>query len=262
MDFEIRRTNLYRSIDMPPSTRTEQRADGDEPSTGSLMFGHFTPFNVWAEIHSYWEGDFLERTVKGAFAKTIAENLPNIRSQFQHGYDPYVGVSPLGPIDALREEDEGPYYEVPLIDTDYNRNRVLPLLQGRLFNGENRGSLLGASYRFEVIKDEWNEEPGVSDHNPKGLPERTISEVRLHEFGPVVWGAFPTATSGVRSTTDHYLALARQRAGQNPADPGAAETGTPDDAADEPARSHSTGNTQARTLQARATTTKLKRRAT
>ena len=106
---------------------------------------------------------------------------------------------------------------MPLRDTAYNRDRILPLLSSKLMTGETRGtSLLGASFRFRVIKDEWNEEPGVSEHNPTGLPERTIKEVRNHEFGPVVFPAYVEASAGLRSLTDHYLERARERRSLNP----------------------------------------------
>ena len=135
-----------------------------------------------------------------------------MRVQFDHGYDLHINDAPLGPIDELKEDAEGAYYEVPLLDTDYNRNRIQPLLEGRLMNGEARGSQLGASFQFRVVADEWNQEPEASDHNPQALPERTIREVRLYEFGPVVFPQYPEATAGVRSLTDHFIArrLARQ----------------------------------------------------
>ena len=34
-----------------------------------------------------------------------------------------------------------------------------------------------------------------SAHNPKGLPERTILEARVYEFGPVNFPAYSDATS-------------------------------------------------------------------
>lgn len=194
------RENLYRGLVEVP----ELRAD-DGAVDGTLMHGHFAVFDTWTEIHSWYEGDFLERLAPGAFTKTIDENLRNMVVQFDHGFDVHVGDAPLGPIEALREDDFGVYYEVPLLDTDYNRNRVLPLLEGRTMDGRKLGSQLGASFRFRVVKDEWVDEPKRSASNPNGLPERTIREVRLMEFGPVVFPAYPEATAKVRSLTDHYL---------------------------------------------------------
>lgn len=231
----------------------ELRIDSDVD--GSTMYGHFTPFDAWTEIDSWFEGRFMERTVKGAFRKTIRENRDQVKVQFDHGYDVHIGDALLGPVDVLREEDEGPYYEVPLLDTDYNRDRVLPMLQGRLMNGDMRGSVLGASYRFRVIKEEWVRAPKPSDYNPEGLPERTIREVRLFEFGPVVYPAFQTATAKVRSLTDHFIERQRAiRSAQRPhliAPAGLDATG--DEAPDtvEPADDHSAALTGHRTASAR-----------
>lgn len=178
----------------------QQRADADDGKR--TLYGHFTPFGQWSEINSMWEGNFLERTEMGAFAKTIKESRAAIRVLYDHGHDPQIGNKPLGPIRELREEEYGPFYEVPLIDTDYNRDFIIPALDAEL---------LGASYRFRVIREEWNEEPGESAHNPKGLPERTIKEAQLYEFGPVTFPAFDGATAKLRSISDRYHDLSTSR---------------------------------------------------
>ncbi len=210
-DVGAPRENLFRGLAGSP---IELRADdGDD---GSTLFGHFARFDVWNEIDSWYEGRFLERVAKGAFRKTMREQRDRIRVQFDHGYDAYVGSAPLGPIETLREEDFGPYYEVPLLDAEYNRERILPMLQGRTLDGRQLGSLLGASYRFRVTKEEWVEPRKATDANPEKLRERTIREVTLYEFGPVVFPADPGATSGARSIclTDHYLERQAARTGQ------------------------------------------------
>lgn len=206
---DVPRDDLFRGLVGHP---LELRADGG--ATGTTLHGHFTTFDDWSEIDSWWEGRFMERTVEGAFKKTIKEQFDRIRVQFDHGYDSFVGSAPLGPIDILREEPKGPYYEVPLLDTDYNRDRMLPMLRGQLMDGTHSGSVLGASYRFRVTKEDWVEPSKSSAHNPEKLPERTIREVLLYEFGPVVFPAFPNATAGVRSLTDHYRARQLARTGQ------------------------------------------------
>ena len=202
--------NLFRGLHSPPDLT---RAD-DTTDAAPVMHGHFSRFDTWYEIDSWYEGQFLERTVKGAFRKTIRENRDQVKVQFDHGYDMNIGDALLGPIDDLREDDEGPAFEVPLLDTDYNHDRILPMLEGRLMGGEKRGSLLGVSFRFRVTRDEWVKEPKVSDHNPTGIPERTIKEVRLFEFGPVVWPANAEADIGVRSLSDHYFVKELARSGR------------------------------------------------
>lgn len=221
----------------------ELREDAD-PGSGSLMHGHFSVFDSWYEIDSWFEGQFLERVAPGSFRKTIKENRDSLIVQFDHGYDLHVGDSPLGPIETLQEDEVGPYYEVPLLDTDYNRDRILPMLQGRLMDGRTTGTLLGSSFRFRVTKDEWVEPAKATDSNPNRLRERTIREVRLYEFGPVVFPANPAATAAARSLSDHFIARRMVREGraeraarhilESAGVPATDTTATP-----EPARSHS-----------------------
>jgi len=184
---------LFRAV----TNGVELRADDDTTSAGMpLLYGHFSVFNTWTEINSMWEGNFLERVAPGAYRKTFRDGRARMRALFQHGMDPQIGDKPLGPIDDLREDEEGAYYEVPLLDTAYNRDLVPGLEAG----------LYGASFRFRVVREEINDDPGASDHNPKGLPERTIKEAQVMEFGPVTFPAYPEATAGVRSLTDVFLA--------------------------------------------------------
>lgn len=203
--------NLYRGLVGAP---IESRSDGD--TGGTTLFGHFARFDNWNEIDSWFEGRFLERVAQGAYAKTIKERAGRIRSQFDHGYDSYFGSSPLGVFEDLREEDFGPYYEVALLDTDYNRDRLVPMLGGITLDGRSLGSVLGASYRFRVTKEEWVDPMKASAYNPEKLPERTIREVMLYEVGPVVFGADEMATAGLRSVslTDRYLERQAARTGQ------------------------------------------------
>jgi HK97 family phage prohead protease len=167
------------------------RAAGEDEGqpTGPVMEGHFAVFNQWTEIDS-WEGNFLEMFVPGAFKKTIRENRENMKVLFQHGYDYMIGDKPLGPIEELREEEQGVFYEVPLLDAPYARMEVQPGLEAGLY---------GASFRFRVIREEIDEDPGVSDYNPRGIPERKVKEAQVPEFGPVTFPAYEGASAGCRS---------------------------------------------------------------
>lgn len=181
----------------------ELRADGDgEPN---VLTGHFSTFNDWYEVDSFWEGRFMERQLPGAFADTIENDRSSMRVLFDHGFDPSIGGKPLGPIRDLREDKVGPYYEVPLLDTSYNRDFVSPALTGTLMNGEKVGSQLGASFRFSVKEDQWVRKPKASKHNPEALPERSISRNVVYEFGPVVFPANAMASASARSLTDHWM---------------------------------------------------------
>ena len=183
------RDDLYRAL----RRGTEVRATDDGVSP--VLHGHFAVFDEWVEIDSLFEGRFLERIARGAFRKTFREQRDQMRVLFQHGRDPVVGNKPLGPIDMLREDERGAAYEVPMVDTDYNRE-LLPGL---------RAGLYGASFRFRVVKEDVVEDPGEAEHNPEGLPERTLKEVRVFEFGPVTFPAYASASAHVRSLTDEIL---------------------------------------------------------
>lgn len=177
--------------------RLEVRADGgDGPPT---LTGHFSVFNTWYEVNSIFEGRFLERTAPGAFAQTMAEDGDQVRVTFNHGHD-VLGDQILGDIQTLREDDTGAFYEVSLF-------RGVPDL---IVDGLRAG-VYGSSFRFRVTGEEWDDEPGTSDDNPDGIPERTITKVRLHEFGPVTFPANPDATAVARSLTDEFYEALRER---------------------------------------------------
>lgn len=188
-----------RDLDLVRAVGSSVRA---EPTDGMpTLEVRFSPFNSWYEIDSFWEGTFLERTVPGAFRKTMREQRANIKVLYDHGLDFHVGNKVLGPVDDLREDSDSAVGVVPLFDTSYNRD-LLPGLQAGVY---------GSSFRFRVIREEWDDEPKRSDHNPNGIPERTIKEVRLYEFGPVTFPANPNATAAVRCLTDDYYARLRSR---------------------------------------------------
>jgi HK97 family phage prohead protease len=171
--------------------------EGDELGPGylGLLRIRFSPVDEWTEINSAWEGRFLERFAPGAWRKTIKESAERVRALFQHGQDPQIGDKPLGPIRALEENESGGYGEVALMDTAYNRELLPGLKEG----------LYGASHRFSTVREEEVMSPEPSDHNPHGLPERTIKEARLFEFGPVTFPAYAGASASVRSMTDDFL---------------------------------------------------------
>ena len=191
-DIERRppRDDLYRA--MRPGV--ELRTTGGD-GIGRSMTGHFAVFNQWTEIDSVFEGRFLERLAPGAFTRTFKNNRDGMRVLFQHGRDPVVGNKPLGPIQTLEEDDHGARYEVDLLDTSYNRD-LLPGLENNLY---------GASFRFRVLQQDVVKKPEASDQNPDGIPERTIQEAQVMEFGPVTFPAYAGATAGVRSMTDEFL---------------------------------------------------------
>ena len=122
----------------------------------------------------------------------------------------------------MREDKVGAYYEVPLLDG------VPPLV----VSGPRAGAY-GSSFRFRVTREDSSASASASDYNPDGLPERTIREVELYEFGPVTFPAYAGATAGVRSITDDFYRhvipthLPRTTPGPSPTSSRNAATRTP-----------------------------------
>jgi len=198
MSAPLRSLNVVRSVSAPVFFR-DAAAAADTLATLDIAFA---PFGTWYEINSWFEGDFMESVQRGAFAKTISERGPGgFKVLFNHGHGAIPGRQVLGVPTAVVESKASPIGTVPLFDTSYNRD-LLPGL---------RAGAYGSSFMFEVLAHNWVDEPGTSDHNPKGIPERTITEVRLHEFGPVTWPANPSATATVLSQTDEWYAELAKR---------------------------------------------------
>jgi len=172
----------------------ELREAGDGEGGPGVLAGHFAVFNEWTEIKSLFEGHFLERIAPGAFKKTFSERADKIKVLFEHGQDPDIGNKPLGKVRSLGEDEHGASYEVDLFDG-------IPAL---IMDGL-RHDQYGSSFRFRVEREDLDRNPKRSEHNPDGLPERTIKEVHLAEFGPVTFPAYAGATAGLRSGTDHFV---------------------------------------------------------
>jgi phage head maturation protease len=217
----VDRVAAVAAFDVPALPCIEVRATNGAAADGDHLYGHFTVWDAWYEVDSFFEGHFLERTVKGSTKKTLNENRDSIRALFQHGMDPLAGDKPLGPIDELHEDDVGAYYDVALLRedggdfVDYVRGIVPGLRDG----------LYGASFRFRAMREEFNYDAEASDHNPDGLPERTLKEMQVMEFGPVTFPASSAATASVRSREESANGNGAEEVPVAPPDPDAAATG-------------------------------------
>lgn len=184
--------NLVRMLTDTPQIVRASADDGDGPR---ILTGRFAVFNEWTEIDSYFEGRFLEQIAPTAFDRAFAD-YSRVKVLYDHGHDPQLGNKPLGPIRSLKASKQGAEYEVELIDTDYNRGFVIPAAEA---------GLLGASFRMAVRGEQWIEPARATTRNPERLPERTITDVDLFEFGPVTFPVYASATAGLRSRSDEFL---------------------------------------------------------
>ncbi len=107
---------------------------------------------------------------------------------YRHGRDPQLGFRSLGPLTVLQEDHRGVYYEAPLAD-DADVRSLVPGL---------RAGIYGSSFAFQVLDEHLVKSPGSSEHNPAGLPELTILDVRISELGPTYRPAYPQTSAGIR----------------------------------------------------------------
>src|SRR4029077_18299373 len=106
------------------------------------------------------------------------------------------GNKPLGNPRSVTEDKTGAAYEVDLFsEASYVRD-LMPGL---------RAGAYGASFRFAVNDESWNNKPELSGYNPKGIPERTINAASVFEFGPCTFPAYEEASAGLRSMTDEFV---------------------------------------------------------
>ncbi len=180
------RENLVRNAAGATSTLKRAAPSRVNGSLG-ILTGYPSVFSEWTEVASQREGNFLEQIAPGSFRSAV-QDPQSVKIMFAHGRDPFLGERPLGVINVLREDARGLYYEVDLVPTAGNRE-LLPLLE----NG-----LLGASFRFTVTDEQFNPRPARSAYNPRGIPERVVTNVHLIEAGPVVHGQYPSASSSIK----------------------------------------------------------------
>jgi len=179
--------DLYRAM-APALSHFEVREDSDG---GRTLVVPFSRFNEWTEIDSWFEGRFMEQVAQGAFVDSFEERMPKIT--FNHGRDPELGDKLLGHPVTARETDVGGLAEAPLF----------PGVPQLVVDGLRAGAY-GSSFRFGVDDEEIVHRPEPSDHNPEGLPERTILKASVFEAGPVTFPAYANTTAGVRSLTDEF----------------------------------------------------------
>lgn len=171
-----------------PAPNVGRLARDVAPNGGpGTLYGYFVVFGEWREINSRLEGNFLQRIAPSALARTIRDDGARMEVCFGHGGDPRFGDQSLGPITELQEDGHGVFYAVKLLDVDYCRELALGLKAGEF----------GSSCRFQVMADAFVWRPGKSADNPRGIPEQTILEMRVQEFGPVRDPAYKGSSAGL-----------------------------------------------------------------
>lgn len=199
------RTDVCRSV---PFTLSRDGQGED----GRAFEGYAAVFNSPTRIDS-WEGTFDEQIAPGAFRKSLRERTPKF--QFDHGHHPLIGSIPIGTITDIREDDRGLFVQARL-----GQHMIIDLVREAI----STGAIDGMSFRFSVVRDEWQDRRGkpiksedelrrlLWGEEPERLPLlRTLKEVKVAEVGPVVWPAYSATTAGVRSQIVIPRAVAERR---------------------------------------------------
>ncbi len=146
--------------------------DGD----GRTMEGYVAVFDAPTNIREFGRS-FTEVVAPGAFRKTLSERTPVL--MFNHGKHPMVGDMPIGQVMEAREDAHGLFVKARLFDN----NLVEPVRQAIAGH-----AITGMSFRFEPVQDKWNAKKS----------HRTLVELRVPEFGPVVMPAYVQTSVSVR----------------------------------------------------------------
>ncbi|HUW15757.1 MAG TPA: HK97 family phage prohead protease, partial [Actinomycetes bacterium] len=129
------RDDLYRAM-----------GGGVTSDDGKTLTVRLAPHDEWATIHSMSEGHFVERFARSAYRKTMAERAPKI--MFQHGKDSQIGEKPIATLDEVGEDEISPYA----------RGKILDGVPELVLDGIRKG-VYGASHRFSVVRETWDEKP-------------------------------------------------------------------------------------------------------
>ena len=154
-DFRPPRDDLYRAM-----------AGGITSEDGKTLTIRLAPHDQFAEIQSVTEGHFMERFSRSAYKKSMAEHPPKIL--FNHGKDPDLGEKIIATTDEVGEDATSPYA----------RGQILDGVPELVIDGIRKG-VYGASHRFSVIREKWDDKPIGGPHNPKKLPERKIGRAHV-----------------------------------------------------------------------------------
>lgn len=170
----------------PPSNLI-LREDGGE----AIVEGMVVPYGQWTEVDSVLEGHFFERFAAGSLRKTFTESIRKMKGYFEHGRSRMFERAPIMDITDAWEEDGGAFF----------RANLLAGIPGFVVDGIRKG-LYGASIGAEPVNVERTRNPGKSDHNPKGIEERTYKELRAFDISLTPTPHYEEAAVMMRSITD------------------------------------------------------------
>lgn len=154
------------------------RAEADAPPKIAM----FIPYNRGAKIGPY----FTEYIAPSAFRKTLRERSSDVVSLWNHDPLWVLGRESNDTLD-FTDSEKGLEGVVTLDGEDPMHRHFARRVERR--------DVQGASFAFEVVREEWEE-------NEDGDITRTLQEVKLYDWSPVTFPAYPDSESERRSKDD------------------------------------------------------------
>ena len=149
-------------------------SDTDKP----VIYGYAAKFGVRSDDLGGW----VEVIAPTAFDAHLATN-PDVRALFNHDANLILGRTSAGTL-KVSKDDVGVGYEIDPPDTTAGRDLVTSM---------KRGDVSQSSFGFMCQDASWDYD------EVKGIDVRTVKQAQLTDVSPVVFPAYPQATSGVRS---------------------------------------------------------------
>jgi hypothetical protein len=141
--------------------------DGDDPE----VEGPIVPYGEWSEVDSVIEGHFMERFAAGSLTKSLTESFSRVKGYFEHGKSRMFDRTPIMEIRQTWDTEKSSFFRAGLLNG----------LPEWMVDGIRKG-LYGVSLGAQPIQVQRTRRPEASDFNPKGLEERTYTELRVHDI--------------------------------------------------------------------------------
>lgn len=150
---------------------------------GTLLEGYAAVFNQRTTIRDQL-GEYTEEIMPGAFKRSLGRMKPII--QYNHGKSlASIADMPIAVPQRISEDKTGLYVRAKMIaskDTEH----LMKVLQ--------EGAIEGMSFRFEPVRDTWDESGKI--------PHRQLHEVRLFEVSVTPFPAYRGTSVSLRSLSD------------------------------------------------------------
>lgn len=160
------------------------RSEGEEEEKKAVGLG--IVYDEWVEL---WPG-FRERILKGSVKRDKV-----VKSFINHDPNQVLSTTKSKPALELNDTEAGLEFSTPIPPTTYGKDLIVNL---------DRGNIKGASFAFSVPAD------GHKSWEEEGVYYREISNLTLHEIGPVTDPAYIQTSAHLRTAEDVYKEIAAE----------------------------------------------------